>query len=269
MKKVQLEIVLGTIFVFLSAAIIIIMGLEENDRLAYFEAAQRAESIEFGAKVFETNCTTCHGVYAEGVVGRAPCLRCEDLFTSRIAEVGWQGSLEDYIISVVTTGRQVSTRPDLYLGIDGSAPVMPTWSEKLGGPLRVDEITAVAAFITNFETWALDPDLVPTPMIAGVDLSDPVSRGRVVFTSNICTACHTITNLSTGVGGPALDGLGSRAGETIAGMTAEEYIRNSILDPAAYLVEGFTTLEMPKNFGEILTSDEIEDLIAFLLSLEE
>lgn len=269
MKKVQLEIVLGTIFVILSAAILIIMGVEENDRLAKYEASQRAESIEFGAKVFETNCTNCHGVYAEGVVGRAPCLRCEDLFTSRIAEVGWQGSLEDYIFSVVTTGRQVSTRPDLYLGIDGTTPVMPTWSEKLGGPLRVDEIAAVSAFIMNFETWALNSDLVPTPMIAGVDLSDPISRGRVVYTRNICKACHTITNLSTGVGGPSLDGLGSRAGDTVAGMTAEDYIRSSIIDPAAFILEDFTTLVMPDNFGDILTADEIEDLIAFLLSLEE
>ena len=269
MKRVQLEIALGTIFVLLSSAILIVMGLEENQRLSDFASSQRAEQIEFGAKVYEINCTNCHGDHAQGVEGRAPCLRCDDFFTSRISEIGWEGSLEDYVISVVTTGRQVSTRPELYLGIDGSSPVMPTWSEKLGGPLRVDEIAAVAAFIANFETWALNPEMVPTPIFAGVDLSDPVSRGRVVFTQNICIACHTITGLSAGVGGPPLDGIASRAGETVEGLTAEEYIRNSILDPAAYIVEEFSTIEMPKNFGEILDSEQIEDLIAFLLTLVE
>jgi mono/diheme cytochrome c family protein len=146
---------------------------------------------------------------------------------------------------------------------------MPTWSEKLGGPLRVDEIAAVAAFITNFETWALNPEMVPTPIIAGVDLSDPVSRGRFVFMQNICTACHTITGLSAGVGGPPLDGLAARAGERVPGLTAEEYVLTSILDPAAYIVEEFTDIEMPQIFSEILTTKQIEDLIAFLLTLEE
>lgn len=269
MKRVQLEIALGTIFVFLSAAIIIIMGIEENDRLANFEETQRAELIEFGAKVFETNCTNCHGTRAQGVEGRAPCLRCEELFTTRIDDVGWEGSLEDYIVSVVSTGRQISTRPQLYQGIDGSSPVMPTWWDKFGGPLRIDEIASVAAFIVNFETWALNPELVPTPLVEDIDLSDPVSRGRVAFLQLPCAACHTITGLTAGVGGPILDALASRAGDTVSGLSAEEYIRASILDPSAYVVNDFPDGLMPATFGEILTSEQLEDLIAFLLTLEE
>ncbi|MCH7663001.1 MAG: c-type cytochrome [Chloroflexi bacterium] len=270
MKRVQLEIVLGTIFVFLSVAIIIVMGLEENQRLSDFEETQRAELIEFGAAVFEINCTTCHGDNAQGIEGRAPCLRCGDLFTSRIAEVGWEGNLEDYIISVVTTGRQVSTRPALYQGIDGTSPVMPTWAESLGGPLRVDQIAAVAAFITNFESWALNPDLVPTLLVEEVDLSDPVSRGRGVFLTQACATCHTITGLTDRIIGPVLDGIGTRADTTIDGYTAEEYIRESILKPDAFIVEGFNAEIMSAyDFGDILTADEINDLIEFLLSLVE
>ncbi|MDH5506027.1 MAG: cytochrome c, partial [Anaerolineae bacterium] len=103
MKRVQLEIALGTILVFLSSAILIVMGINEPQRMAEYERTQKAEQIEFGAAVYEINCTGCHGKYAEGTA-LAPCLRCEELFTTRLADVGWDGSLTDYVVSVVTTG---------------------------------------------------------------------------------------------------------------------------------------------------------------------
>ena len=335
MKQVQLEIVLGTIFVFLSGALIIVFGIEEPARLSSFEDTQRAESIEFGANVFELNCTGCHGAYAQGIPGVAPCLRCRELFApiaitiagekyevnsetdiasdviegrnvrveysedgnkrtatlvevvdveivpsdangiavgivdrykDRLGELGWEGSLEDYVNSVVSTGRQVSTRPQ-YIG--GGSPAMPTWSERYGGPLRVDQVAAVSAFIVNFETWALNPDLIPAPLYVEIDETDPASRGRAVFLSpeTGCIGCHTITNISVGTLGPLLDGLASRAGDREAGLSAEAYIRKSVLDPASYLVEGFENI-MPAGFGDIMTEEQLEDLIAFLLTLE-
>ncbi|MDH3942751.1 MAG: c-type cytochrome [Anaerolineae bacterium] len=268
MKRVQLEIVLGTIFVLLSAFIMIDLGVKEEDRLALSETSQRAEQIEFGAAIYEVNCTACHGSHAQGLPGVAPCLRCEELFTTRLEEVGWDGGLEDYIVSIVTKGVQVSTRPQF---IGGGSPAMPTWSEKFGGPLRDDQIRAVAAFITNFESWALNPAAVPTLMAEEVDLSDPVSRGRAVFVSLEvgCNACHAISNVSTGIAqAPALDGIASRAGSRIPGLSAEEYIRESILEPLAFQVEGFDPI-MPEIFADLLTPEQLEDLIAFLLSLEE
>jgi mono/diheme cytochrome c family protein len=266
MKRAQLEIVLGTIFVLLSAAMLINLAVKENDRLANSESAQRADLIEFGAKVFETNCTSCHGSRGQGVPGVAPCLRCEELFTTRLADVGWQGGLEDYIVSTVTKGVQVSSRPQ-YIG--GGSPAMPTWSEKFGGPLRDDQIRAVAAFIVNFETWALNPDLIPTPVLEEVDLSDPVSRGRAVFVSleTGCTTCHTISGISSGNVGPVLDGLASRAGSREPGLSAEEYIRKSVLFPDSFVVPGFDPL-MPPDVASGLTPEQVDDLVAFLLSLE-
>src|SRR3990172_7551488 len=102
MKRVQLEIVLGTILVLLSVAIVIILGVREPQRLADYEVQQRADQIEFGASVFTNNCTRCHGSQAQGIAGVAPSLRDEFFFTQRLKEVGWQGGLEDYIVSVVT-----------------------------------------------------------------------------------------------------------------------------------------------------------------------
>ncbi|MEX1248717.1 MAG: c-type cytochrome [Anaerolineales bacterium] len=268
MKRIQLEIVLGTILVLLSAAIVIVLGIREPARLAQYEVQQRAEQIEFGASVFTTNCVRCHGSQAQGIAGVAPGLRDEYFFTQRLAEVGWQGGLEDYIISVVTTGRQVSTRPELYAGATGTRPVMPTWSEKFGGPLRDDQIRAVAAFIMNFEPYALGqvPTLQPLGPVA--DESTPEGRGQVVFATAGCAACHTISGISSGNIGPGLDGLATRAADSVTGLTAEEYIHQSIVDPSAYVVEGFADGLMPQNFAEILTEEQIADLVAFLLTLQ-
>jgi cytochrome c2 len=46
------------------------------------------------------------------------------------------------------------------------------------------------------------------------------------------------------------------------------YIRESILDPSAFLVPGFPDNLMPKTYGELFTPDEINDLIAYLLTLQ-
>jgi len=261
MKRVQLEILLGTIFVLLSMGILIYLGFKEPTRMQDYERIQAAEQIEFGAGLFEANCTRCHGTQAQGTA-LAPCLRCEELFTTRLDEVGWEGSLEDYVISVITTGRQVSTRPELYPG--GGKPAMPTWSEKLGGPLRDDQIRAIAAFIMNYEGYALG--LVPTPEGVVVEGADP---GRVVFSDTGCTACHTISGLSTATVGPVLDGLASRAGDRVPNLSAEDYIRQSILDPNAYVVSGFESGVMPDNFSEVLSDQQLDDLVNFLLTLAE
>ena len=75
MKRVQLEIVLGTLLVLLSVAIVVILGIQEPQRLADYTVQQRAQLIEFGASVFTTNCTRCHA----GSHLRLHCIRADDL----------------------------------------------------------------------------------------------------------------------------------------------------------------------------------------------
>jgi mono/diheme cytochrome c family protein len=268
MRRVQTEIILGILFVLISAGLLAAIAVKEEDRLSGYEEEQLASRIEYGAGVFETNCTGCHGEYAQGIPGKAPCLRCDELFSSRLDEIGWGGTLEDYIVSVVTTGRQISTRPELYQGEGLGPPVMPTWSEEFGGPLREDQIRAVAAFIVNFEPWAMDPELVPTPVFA-FDPDDPTALGRLVFVQMGCIGCHTVAGLSEATTGPVLDGVATRGETRKDGYTAEDYIRESILDPGAYVVEGFDNGLMPVIFGETISEEDLDNLVAFLLTLTE
>lgn len=268
MTRVQLEISLGLLFVLITGALLIYIGINEETRMEEFELYQQAQKIEVGAELFEINCRGCHGLQGEGIPGLAPPLNDDHFFTNRIAEVGWGGELEDYIIATVSTGRQVSTRPELYPG--AGSPAMPTWSEAFGGPLRVDQIEALAAFIVNWEGTALG-DVELTEIQSVVELAaesdDPVERGQAIFNNNGCGGCHAIDGISVGAVGPALSQIGSVAAARIEGYSAEEYLRESIVNPDAYLVEGYENL-MLKTFAETISKEDLSDLIAFLLAQE-
>jgi nitric oxide reductase subunit C len=78
-----------------------------------------------------------------------------------------------------------------------------------------------------------------------------------------CVACHERAGQSRV--GPPLAGLSARAGQTVPGLDAEAYVRQSVVDPAAHLVPGYANL-MPPSYGEVLSDEDLDVLVAFLLS---
>lgn len=50
------------------------------------------------------------------------------------------------------------------------------------------------------------------------------------------------------------------------GLTAEEYLHQSILEPERYLVSGYRDIMYP-DYSAHLSEQDIQDLIAFLLTL--
>ncbi|GAB4541022.1 MAG: hypothetical protein Kow0063_31460 [Anaerolineae bacterium] len=269
MQRTQLEILVGLVLVSITIAVIIFVGFNEEKRMAGQSQSQQAEAIEVGAELFETNCSGCHGIKGEGIQGLAPALNDPHFFTARVQEVGWQGTLEDYIISTVSVGRAVSTRPELYVG--GGRPAMPAWSQQYGGPLRDDQIRNLAAFILNWEATALgEIELaeLPTPAPGAVEAADPVARGQQLFVSSGCAGCHAIEGISNGVVGPNLTQIAQVAATRKDGVSAEDYIRESILNPNAYVVDGYQPNLMPQTYDQQLSGRDLDDLIAFLLAQE-
>ncbi|MBN2469958.1 MAG: cytochrome c oxidase subunit II [Anaerolineae bacterium] len=90
-----------------------------------------------------------------------------------------------------------------------------------------------------------------------------VAAGEALYTGLGCTACHSLDG-SVGVG-PSYLGLGERAGEMIEGYSAEEYVRESILNPCEFVVEGFNCV-MPQTYGDQLSPQDLADLVAFTLA---
>ena len=87
--------------------------------------------------------------------------------------------------------------------------------------------------------------------------------GRTTFGSAGCGGCHTFTPAGTDAEiGPPLDNLAADA-ET-AGVPLDEYIRQSIVDPNAVVVEGYQAGVMPTTFGDTLSPEELDALVAYL-----
>ncbi len=264
MTRLQIEISLGLLLVLISSTALVFIGIDEQRRMEHREGEQIAEAIEVGAGLFEGNCSGCHGVQGKGIPGLAPALNAPELFTSRLQEVGWGGTLEDYIESTISNGRLTSTRPELYVG--GGVPAMPAWSQDFGGPLRPDQIRDITQYILNFKKTAVEGVVVevfPTP----TPIADtPEARGLGVYNGNGCGACHAITGVSEGVVGPNLNNLAEVAATREDGLSAEDYIRKSIVAPNSFIVEGFNEGIMPQNFGD-LPEAELNDLVAYMMTL--
>ena len=99
----------------------------------------------------------------------------------------------------------------------------------------------------------------PTPTLTSFE-----QLGQSVYTLR-CAQCHVLIP-DTIVIGPSLAGIATRAASRLPGYDAREYIEASILFPQEYLVEGFPDT-MPITFANELTSEELEAVIAFLMTL--
>ena len=107
----------------------------------------------------------------------------------------------------------------------------------------------------------------PTAAITG----DPVDIGKAAYTKYGCASCHGVPG-GAGVVGPNLGGVATRAKTRVAGQSAEEYIRTSIVNPLAYLApdcaSGPCQPVMPQNFQRQMAPKELDGLVQYLLTLQ-
>ncbi len=96
-------------------------------------------------------------------------------------------------------------------------------------------------------------------------LTEQEALGQRLFGQN-CAACHAQSGEGVIVG-PSLAGIAERAESRVTGEDAHDYIVESIVDPEAYLNEGFDNL-MPATFGDTLNEEQIEALVAYLYLLK-
>ncbi|MBI5670472.1 MAG: c-type cytochrome [Chloroflexi bacterium] len=82
-----------------------------------------------------------------------------------------------------------------------------------------------------------------------------------------CSTCH-FPNQEAQLIGPGLLNISTRAETHVPGQSAYDYIHTSIVDPSAYVVEGFPDNLMPKIYGQIFTEEQINDIIAYLFTLK-
>jgi mono/diheme cytochrome c family protein len=236
----------------------------EEGRLEKAVRVREGEVVVAGAHLYEAHCRKCHGARGEGLGQLGPALADRDFFTGRMAEVGWLLGLEEYIVATTAGGRMMATRP-LYAG-NGRTVVMPPWALDHGGPLRGDEIAALCRFVMNWRATALGKITLPTIVMPPADLGNTatVKAGREVFAQH-CRSCHALPDFVGGDGGPPLTKIGGAAAERVPGVSAADYIRQSVLVPAAFIVEGYAERAESPGCGAIFSEVQLEAVTAFLL----
>ncbi len=125
--------------------------------------------------------------------------------------------------------------------------------------LSDDEVDKIAAYLLSLKPSAADVEPEPGGPAGG----SAAERGQELFLSSGCSACH-----STGdnrVVGPGLKGVYERAPSRKPGMSADDYIKESIKSPNAYVVDGYPAAMV---LSVQLTDAQIADIIEYLKTLK-
>ena len=134
----------------------------------------------------------------------------------------------------------------------GTFPVICTELCGLGHALMRSSATVMQQ--QDFDTWAAGQRLA---------LNGPQGQaGKTVFANNGCGACHTFRPAgTTGMVGPDLDKLPAEAQK--AGKPLQDFVRESIVNPNAYIEPGYQKNVMPGTFGQ-LPRAQLDALVKFL-----
>ena len=109
-------------------------------------------------------------------------------------------------------------------------------------------------------------------MSVKADAPVTAEEGQRLYQAYGCIACHAIDDTSLTKLGPTWKGLMAASARSLAAWFAvvadEAYLRQSILQPGAKIVEGYERGEvsMPSYAG-VLTDSQVESLILFIKGL--
>jgi mono/diheme cytochrome c family protein len=129
--------------------------------------------------------------------------------------------------------------------------------------------------VQSLPTATPRPTLDPTDVASATAEAGPDSSGGVDLASAdydlgfelylaACAQCHGARDASQG---PSLSNMRDSAPTRIAGVTPEEYVYQSIVDPGAYIVEGYSNI-MPGGFAAQFSAQEVSSLVKFILEFD-
>ena len=250
-----LAVVIGTLGTFtLVANMIPQLQSEVPEELSFGADVSAEELVSAGQILFEGAgvCVSCHGLGE-----RAPNLLTDHEGTGTIG-VRCANRVPGEDCKAYLYNSMVN--PFAYL-VEGFQPIMQDQRAQLSN----EQIWALVAYLESEggEVTVTGADIMATDdgsstaaaTTATTAYTDPLD----IMNANGCLACHEFNGGGLPMG-PPFDGIGARVDA--------DYIRESILDPAATVSEGFDTVAstMPPIFGNQLTASQLEALVQFLLS---
>lgn len=206
-----------------------VLTSEQLDALvSYTLAASKGTGAAMGAQLFAGNCAGCHGQFGEG---------------------GPNPTRPGDIIVPISSAEFLKTRDDVTLRaiVSQGQPNfgMSPFGASYGGPLSDDEIDAIVAFLRSWE--ANPPVVLPTEVAAG----QAALTGTQIY-ADVCSRCHG--EKGEGGIGPAFRDPAFQA----------RYTDQGLFDAISQGREATPMLA----WGEILTSDQIEQLVHFIRTLQ-
>lgn len=143
-------------------------------------------------------------------------------------------------------------------------------------PLPPTETPISTSTITPTPIPTATPEPTSAPVLSPIErlvaVRDPMNGAMLFGTfqdaaNYACSNCHLSDSEKENLG-PGLLNIKDRAATRVEGMSAAEYIYQSIVDSKSYSVEGFDPDLMPQNWAEIYSDLEIFDIVAYLMTLE-
>jgi mono/diheme cytochrome c family protein len=151
--------------------------------------------------------------------------------------------------------------------VEGFADIMPA-ATAAPAKLTYEEVVAAINYLQSLGGKpSAEVGDIPRPAAeaAAPSSEETLTDPTVILTTHRCTRCHSLEPGEVGVG-PPLDEASLKKTAADRGMTAEAYIMESIVDPAAFEKEGFPSGVMPNDFGTELTAGQLQALVNHLVS---
>jgi cytochrome c553 len=137
--------------------------------------------------------------------------------------------------------------------------------------------TGVAAVPTAAVPAAPTEVVAAAPMPTAVTIGD-AARGATLYTTTYntaqgpwaCSLCHNTGAVR--LVGPGMGGIEARFAAYNLNVPLENYIHDSIVHPNDFIVPAdsggaYPPNLMPQNYGELLSEQDLSDLVAYILSL--
>jgi cytochrome c1 len=126
-------------------------------------------------------------------------------------------------------------------------------------------IGAGAALVASVAVWVTGPDGDASPVGTG---NGTAIDGASLFRAKGCAACHTGPDSTAGGEGfPDLSDAGDWAAARVPGMSAQDYITQSIRDPIAVISPEFASGAIGTGMPTLTLSDgEVAALVEYLLA---
>ena len=191
-----------------------------------------------GKAQFVEKCGSCHALARAGTAGtQGPSL--DAAFQTALADGIDRDTVQGVVHDQILHPRKNSIMP--------------------AGLVEGEDARDVAAYVG----YAADRPGEDEGALATAGLAQ-AKTGEQIFTAAGCAGCHTFAPAgSNGTIGPNLNDLKAAAAKFAKGKPPEEYVRESMLKPDAFIVPGFPNA-MPSYEGR-LTDQQIKALADYLL----